>query len=134
MPDSTSATDKSPSLIHAVERLIDAGCHYRLDELDQCYTPDLQILIVQEDGNVLRFNREQNMAFLRERGESGAPPINTRVHFHDASEQDGIGFVIASRQMDLGLGEKRILFTLMLRRGEHGWQVFREHAVILGDV
>lgn len=121
------------ALIHAVEHLIDTACHYRLDELGKCYAPDLQILIVQEDGSVLRFNREQNMAFFRERKESGAPPINTRVHFHDASKQDGIGYVVASRQMDLGLGEKRILFTLMLRQSEHGWQVFREHAVILGD-
>ena len=33
--------------------------------------------------------------------------------------------------MNLGAGEKKIVFTLMLRMGNDGrWRVFREHAVI----
>ena len=92
-------------LMNAVCTLSNAGCNYRLDELAGSYEPDLQIFIVQPDGNVLSFDYEQNMAF----------------------------FVTATRRMDLGygVGEQEIVFTLMLRIGNDGkWRVFREHAVI----
>ena len=120
-------------LMNAVRTLSDAGCHYRLDELAGCYEPDLQIFIVQPDGNVLSFDYEQNMAFFRERRDAGAPPINTSIHFNIAEVQGGTGFVTATRRMDLGYGagEQEIVFTLMLRIGDDGkWRVFREHAVI----
>ena len=36
--------------------------------------------------------------------------------------------------MNLGAGEKKIVFTLMLRQTDGGpWQIFREHAVVVGD-
>ncbi len=46
-------------LTQTVRRLIDAGCHYRLDELATLYAPDLAIVIVQEDGGIAAFDYEQ---------------------------------------------------------------------------
>lgn len=55
------------------------------------------------------------------------------AQFNYAAKQNGVGYVVAMRQMNLGAGEKKIVFTLMLCRTENGqWQIFREHAVI-GD-
>lgn len=63
-----------------------------------------------------------------------APPRNTAVAFQPSEVQDGIGYVIATRRLDLGAGEKRIAFNLMLRQNATGdWLVFREHAFIPGD-
>lgn len=120
-------------LTQAVTALIDAGCHYRLDDLAECYAPDLQILMVQEDGTLHRFDYAQNMAFFKHLHDSGAPPLNTAVHFNAAEVQDGTGYVIATRHMDLGAGEKTIVFSLMLRQETGRWRVFREHALIQGD-
>lgn len=120
-------------LIQAVKHLIDTGCHYRIDELEKLYTKDLQILIVQENGDVMNFDYDTNQAFFRQLAKQKAPPMDTGVVFNYADVQDGIGYVIATRQMDLGFGKKKIVFTLMLRKSTH-WQVFREHAVIVGDV
>lgn len=120
-------------LVDAVNKLIDAGCHYRLDALAQCYAPDLEIVIVQEDGAVATFDYEQNMAFFRQRRDAAVAPLNTFVEFNYAQQSNGIGYVIATRRMDLGAGEKKIVFTLMLRQEAEQWQVFREHAVVVGD-
>lgn len=124
----------NPDLQNAVCRLIDAGCYYRLDALAACYAPDLQILICQENGALARFDYAQNRAFFRQLRDSGAPPRNTAMAFQPSEVQDGIGYVIATRRLDLGAGEKRIAFNLMLRQNATGdWLVFREHAFIPGD-
>lgn len=117
-------------LISAVEKLIHAGCHYRLKELAECYTADLQIVMLRPDGITTVFDYEQNMAFFQNLRDSGAPPLNTAVTFHYAQEKDGVGYVTATRRMDLGAGECTVVFTLMLRREAGKWRVFREHAVI----
>lgn len=93
-------------LTQAVEKLIDAGCHYRLDELAECYTPDLHIVIRQADGQLMQFDYLANMAFFRGLREQGAPALNTAVRFDYAEVQSEIGYVIATRRMDLGQGEK----------------------------
>lgn len=118
-------------LTQAVEKLIDAGCHYRLDELAECYTPDLHIVMRQADGQLMQFDYLANMAFFRGLREQGAPPLNTAVRFDYAEVQSEIGYVIATRRMDLGQGEKTIVFTLMLRQQDGAWRVFREHALVL---
>ena len=101
---------------------------------ERLYTPDLQILICQENGALARFDYAQNLAFFRHLRDSGAPPRNTAVAFQPSEVQDGIGYVIATRRLDLGAGEKRIAFNLMLRQNATGdWLVFREHAFIPGD-
>lgn len=118
-------------LMDTVRRLSHAGCNYRLDELAGYYEPDLQIFIIAADGAVQAFDYEKNMEFFRRRRDAGAPPLNTAIQFNLAEVQGGTGFVTATRRMDLGAGEREMVFTLMLRMGNDGrWRVFREHAVI----
>ena len=117
-------------LISAVEKLIHAGCHYRLQELAECYTADLQIVMLRPNGIATVFDYEQNMAFFQKLYDDNAPPLNTAVTFNYAQEHNGLGYVMATRRMDLGAGEQTIVFTLMLRQKMGKWRVFREHAVI----
>lgn len=120
------------NLVAAVRHLIDTACRYHMDELAPLYAPDLLIVIVQENGETLSFDHAQNRDFFQARKDAGAPPLNTVVTFNHAQVHDGIGYVTATRQLDLGQGEKRIVFTLMLRHDGTRWQVFREHAVVTG--
>lgn len=129
------ATDKEldQALVTAVRRVSEAGCHYRLEELATCYEPDLQIVIVDETGAIRRFDHAQNMAFFRSLRDAGAPPLNTAAEFRVAEVHAGTGHVVVIRQMDLGQGERQVVFSLMLRQGDDGvWRVFREHAVVQG--
>lgn len=120
-------------LTQAVEKLIDAGCHYRLDALAECYAPDLQIVIRQADGTLMPFDYAANMAFFRGLRDAGAAPLNTAVRFELAEVHGETGYVIAARRLDLGVAEKTIVFTLMLHKQAGRWQVFREHAVVLPE-
>lgn len=112
---------------------MDAGCNYRIDELKEIYAPDLVIHILQEDSSVVTFDYEKNLEFFRSLRDSGAPPLDSTAHFNLAEVQNGIGFVVVTRTMNLGAGSKKIVFSLMLRDEQEGWRVFREQAVITGD-
>ncbi len=81
----------------------------------------------------MTFDYEKNLDFFRSKRDSGAPPLDSTAHFNLAEIQNGIGFVVVTRTMDLGAGPKKIVFSLMLRDVPIGWQVFRKHAVIAGD-
>lgn len=134
-PDSDTAPEvQARQLIATVQQLIQAGCHYRLDDLATLYAKDLRILIVQPDQQVTHFDYAANMAFFRARKDASAPPLDTTAEFLAAEVQGGTGHVIVSRQLDLGAGPQRIVFSLMLRRTGVGeqWQVFREHATVIG--
>lgn len=122
-----------PGLVDAVKRLIDAGCHYRVDALAALYSPDLVILIVHPDGAVQAFDHAGNLEFFRALGDAGAPPLETRATFNAAQVRDGIGYVVVTRWLDLGAGAHQVVFSLMLEPHEElGWRVFREHAVVVG--
>jgi hypothetical protein len=124
---------KEQELIKTIQRLIDAGCNYRIDELKEIYAPDLMIHILQEDASLVTFDYEQSLDFFRSLRDSGASPLDSKAHFNLAEVQNGIGFVVVTRTMNLGSGLKEIVFNLMLRQAPEGWQVFREHAVITSD-
>lgn len=113
-----------------VEALIDAGCNYRLDELEKFYAPELTIIMIQPDGKTASFDYGQNMEFFRQLRDSGAPPIDKTAEFNHVDTDGQFGYVIVTRNMDLGEGPKKIVFNLMLKKTAELWQVFREHAVI----
>ncbi len=125
-------TSLHSQLVATVQKLIHAGYHYDLDGLAALYTPDLRIVMVQPDGTLACFDYAQNMAFFKNLRDSGATLLNTAALFKLAEVQEGIGHVLVERTMNLGNGEQRIVFSLMLRETGGQWQVFREHAVVCG--
>jgi hypothetical protein len=117
----------------AVESLIDAGCNYRLFELEKLYSPELKIVMLQPDSTIVTFNYEQNMDFFRKLRDSCAPPLDKTVKFNHIELAGDYGFVIVTRKIALGSTPQTIVFNLMLTRASGSWQVFREHSVILGE-
>ncbi len=117
----------------AVEALIDAGCNYRLSDLEEIYSPELRIVILQPDGSAITFDYEQNMNFFRQLRDSGAPPLDKTAQFNHLEIIGDQGYVIVTRKMALGSTPQTIVFNLMLTKASGHWQVYREHAVILGE-
>ncbi|AEF56311.1 hypothetical protein [Marinomonas posidonica] len=120
-------------LKEAVEALIDAGCNYRLDDLERLYAPELTIVMLLPDGSVLNFDYQQNMEFFRQLRDSGAPPIDKTAEYNYIDVRDQFGYVIVTRQMDLGEGSKKIVFNLMLNKSNGVWQIYREQAVVISE-
>ncbi len=114
-----------------IEALIDAGCNYRLDDLEKLYAPELRIVMLQPGGAVLNFDYQKNMDFFRQLRDSGAPPIDKTVEYNYIDIHDHLGYVVVTRHMDLGEGLKKIVFNLMLSKSSGSWQIYREHAVVI---
>lgn len=127
-----TSPDKQQQLKQTVEALIDAGCNYRLHELERLYSADLQIVMVQENGEIASFDYGQNMDFFRRLRDSGARPIDATTSFNYVGFQGDEGYVVVTRHMDLGAGPRKIVFNLMLKHSVDRWRVFREHAVVVG--
>lgn len=72
--------------------------------------------------------------FLVNLKEAGSPPLDTTATFNYADIQNGMGFVSVTRHLDLGFGKKKIIFHLMLKQNAQQWQIFREQAIVVGDV
>ncbi|KAF1024345.1 MAG: hypothetical protein GAK29_02639 [Acinetobacter bereziniae] len=125
---------KNIELINTVQGLIQAGCHYDIHELEKIYCQTLFIIILDEDGTTTSFNYTQNLDFFRSLKQNKAPPLDTTAVFNYADIKNDIGYVIVTRNLDLGHGLKKIVFNLMLRQTDNKkWQVFREHAVVIGN-
>lgn len=118
-------------LVQAVTKLIDDCCNFRVEELQDAYTRDLQTVMIQPKNQSIRFDYDQNMAFFQAGREKGSKPIKTDVEIIVADVQNDLGFVVGTRTMEPGGGRFKSVFNLMLRKNEEGkWQVFREQAII----
>ncbi|WCN13249.1 nuclear transport factor 2 family protein [Marinomonas mediterranea] len=117
-----------------VEALIDAGCNYRLGDLEKLYAPELVIVMLLPDCSVLNFDYQQNMEFFRRLRDSGASPLDKTAEFNYVDVRDKLGYVIVKRQMDLGGGPKKIVFNLMLDKSNGSWRIYREQAVVMNEV
>lgn len=120
-------------LVDTVKALIDVGCRYDVEALAAHYASDLRIALFSGP-ELAAFDFEQNLDFFRRLRDAGAPPLDPTARFQMADVQDGIGYVVVLRTMDLGQGRANMAFNLMLRHegGSPAWKVFREHAFFLG--
>ncbi|TDO99826.1 nuclear transport factor 2 family protein [Marinomonas balearica] len=128
-----SLNEPQKELKSTVEALIDAGCNYRLDDLANLYAPELIIVMLLPDGSVLNFDYQQNMEFFRRLRDSGAPSLDKTAEFNYIDVREQSGYVMVTRQMDLGDGPKKIVFNLMLKKSNDLWQIYREQAVVINE-
>ena len=112
-----------------VERLIEAGSHYRLDALEELYHPDLRIVMVDAGGGVQTFDYDENLAFFRARRDAGEPPLGTGARFDYVWAEGDDAQVIVTREMGIGEGLQTLVFSLDLVRVEGAWRIRRELAV-----
>lgn len=114
-----------------VRGLIRAGSTYDLDALAECYDPALEIVMVPPAGAPMIFDFAANMAFFRNRLESGAAPLDQAVTFLHSTMTGDDGCAVVERRMALtDAATQSIIFTLILRRTDGRWRVTRETAVI----
>lgn len=113
-----------------VERLIDRGSNYDVDELEKLYHPDLNIVKIDNNGRVETFSREQNMEFFRNRQLSQSPPLSTEAQFNYIYADEVRGHVLVTRQMDMTGVLERSVFSIELVKSNGNWQIYRETAFV----
>lgn len=113
-----------------VEFLIKSGSAYELEELDKIYSPDLKIVMINENSQVVTLNREENMELFAAKRRAGDAPLDTYADFNYVEASDSFAHVIVTRKMTLGDRAEKIIFSLYLKKIDTVWQVYRETAFI----
>lgn len=127
-----SLTDAQQTAKDFVLKLIESACNYQLETLETLYSDDLIVATVMPDGSVQSLDYQAVMGLFHELKNSGAPAIETTAQFNLIDVQGDLSYVIVTRYMDLfGQGRQKIVFSLMLRKSNDTWQIYREHAVVV---
>ncbi|WP_231189561.1 nuclear transport factor 2 family protein [Haladaptatus sp. DYF46] len=113
-----------------IERLIENGSQYNVDELDRIYHDDLTIVKIDEVGEVTAIDKAENMALFREKRDSGAEPLSTEAEFNYASGGSDTGHVIVTRKMQLQSRLEKSVFSIHLVQEDGRWQVIQETAFV----
>lgn len=110
----------------AIEALIEHGSHFHVDELERIYHRDLEVFLIDENGEVAVTSRGQNMAYFRSRHDSGAPPLSRWARFEHMAADERTGHVLVTRRMQLRERPERLVLSIDLVREDGRWQVIRE--------
>ena len=67
----------NPEIIACIERLVETGSNYRMDEMKDLYTEDLGFLVLTGEGTIARFLKAGMFAEFRSRRDAGEKPLST---------------------------------------------------------
>lgn len=113
-----------------VERLIEHGSHFHVEQLDDIYHEELTIVKIDENGTVTAIDRAENMALFRDKRDSGAEPLSTAAEFNYVDADATEGHVLVTRKMQLRDRPEKSIFSIHLVREDDRWQVIREIAFV----
>ena len=109
-----------------IERLIEHGSHFHVDDLERIYHKDLKVIMIDERGDVTVADRAENMALFRSKRDSGVDPLSTWAEFNYVEAGETTGHVLVTRKMKLGDRPEKLVLSIDLVRENDRWQVIRE--------
>ena len=116
-----------------IEALIQAGTTSDTTGLDKIYHTGMQILMLDESGDLTRFDKPDFMTMLAETVSGSRPEDHQWARFDAVDADDQRGHVLITRKVPLG-GERKILtLSIDLVFEDQRWQVIREVIFIKAD-
>ncbi len=85
-----------------IEELIQVGTSFDTEQLDRLYHDDMQIRIIDLEGNLTKADKPSFVAMLREMTANGAGPMNTWAQFNEITADGDKGHVLITRKNELG--------------------------------
>jgi len=125
--NSEGKTPLDSSLIAQTENLVECGSSYNLEALDSIYATNLRIVRLDEKGNVVVFNKEENMAFFKEKRLLGSTPLSRETKFHYAEVKGTRGYVFLTRVMKLTDRWEELKYHIEWEYSDGRWQVVHEN-------
>jgi hypothetical protein len=122
--------NQNSAIRQTVERLIEHGSQYNVEELDRIYHEQLTVVKIDENGAVNATDKAENMAFFREKRDSGVEPLSTAAEFNYIDGDDTEGHVIVTRAMQLHERPEKLIISIHLVREDSRWQVIHETAFV----
>jgi hypothetical protein len=109
-----------------IERLIEYGSTYNVEELDKLYHPRMKVFAIEESGDVSAFDKARNMDLFRAKRAEGAEPLSRWAKFNYVEAANDAGFVIVTRKMALRDRPEKFVLAIHLVHEDGRWQVTHE--------
>ena len=128
-----TATKPEAGVRDTIEALIQAGTNSDTIGLDKIYHSDMQILMLDESGDLTRFDKPAFMAMLAESVRGSRPEDHQWARFDSVDANDQRGHVLITRKVPLGGDRKVLTLSIDLVFEDQRWQVTREVILIKAD-
>ena len=109
-----------------IENLIKAGTSFDVDALEKIYHDDLQVIMIDEQGQTIVSDKKAFKGLFETKREQGDPPLNTWAEFHRIDATETNAHVLISRKVKLMEDEQRLILSIDLIKEDGRWQVIRE--------
>lgn len=111
----------NPEIVEFIDRLAEAGSHYRMDEMEDLYTAGLGFLVLAQDGTISRFSKAEMFAEFRARRDAGEKPLSTEKKILHIEEQGDDATAVLYRRMSDSASPA--FYELRLSRADGKWRV-----------
>lgn len=125
--------DTTKDVRKTIENLIENGSTYNIDELDRIYHNRLDIMMIDERGEVSRMDKAQNMEVFRLKRDQRAEPLSRWAEFNYVQGSGNQGRVVVTRKMRLRGQPEKFVLVIDLVREDSRWQVIREIVFVQSD-
>lgn len=127
-------TDKSAAGVRAtIEALMSAGTQGDLSGLNQIYHEDMQILMLDEQGELMRFDKNSFMRMIADTVRGSDPADHKWAQFNAVDADENRGHVLITRKVPLAGDRKKLTLSIDLEFQDDRWQVMREVIFVRPD-
>lgn len=114
------------SVKDAIDELITAGTTFDIEALEKIYHDDLQVTMIDSDGNVNNSDKSAFKSLFETKKREGSDPLNTWSKLHKVDARDHDAHVLISRKVSLVDQEQDLTLSIDLVKVGKQWQVIRE--------
>jgi hypothetical protein len=114
------------AVMQVIHELIAAGTSFDIDQLERIYHDDLQVLMIDDDGNVNEANKMAFKEMFQSKLDTGDPPLNTWAKFSHIEADALKAHVLVMRKVKLMEDEQNLTLSIDLVHEDNRWQVTRE--------
>lgn len=110
----------------AIQALIQAGTTFDINALEEIYHDRLQVLSIDQDGNLNIADKAAFKGLFETKKSAGAPPLNTWAVFNHVEVNDKSAHVLITRKVNLVDQDQKLVLSIDLVYEDNRWQVTRE--------
>ncbi len=120
-------TDRTEASLHTrIDELMKAGVSADLPALQGIYHKDLQIMMLDNNGQLMRMDKTACLGMLEQTFKGANPDDHLWSHIHAVSVSGDTGHVLISRKIPMGGPEMMVDLSIDFVFEEGRWQVIRE--------
>ncbi|WP_346880759.1 hypothetical protein [uncultured Algibacter sp.] len=109
-----------------INKLIQAGTSFNINQLELLYHKDLDVTMVNDNGDIMKANKDAFKNLFQSKLDNNEPPLNTWAEFNLIEAEANKAHAIVTRKVKLTDEEQKLTLSIDLIFEEQRWQVVRE--------